>query len=151
MRELILSFHRLFAVLFATDLADEAAGHRAQACAMRSLTLLENMDVKLHPNRKKPMYLAKYNFVGLLRCCEHFRRYRHVGNLYEGGLEGEGIVKILRALTSRGVTPGWPINLLTKYGRTEALNCLMGYLETSSNESTPTSAVVDDQAKIKKY
>ena len=146
--ELLMSFHQLFAVLFATDLTDNVAGNRMEACAMRCLTLLETLDLALHPKRKKPMYLAKYNFLGLLRCRDHFVQYRQFANLYEGGQEGEGIVKVLRALCAKGVTHNWSFNLLTTYSRFNALDVLLNYLEPTADAEV--NALMTDMSKINK-
>ena len=51
---------------------------------MRFLSQIESLNQKLNPRRDKPLWIAKFNFLGLLRVCDYFVQFKHVRNLYEG-------------------------------------------------------------------
>ena len=92
---------------------------------MRFLGHIEMLDLKLHPKHEKPIWIAKFNFLGLLRVCESFSNFKHVRNLYEGGVIGEGVVKELRPLVAKGVHNKWATNLLLSYYRHLSIDLLM--------------------------
>ena len=77
--------HNMFRAIFCIDLCGVEAKNRATASAMRFLSHIERLDLKLNPKRLRPIWIAKYNFLGLHRICESFEFYRHARNLYEGG------------------------------------------------------------------
>ena len=89
-RQLVLWLFRLFSCLFATDLQGEIASNRFDAIVVPFLSLVEKIGKGCHPNQKKPIWLAKYGLLGLLRCRQHFLDYTYLHSLYEGGIEGEG-------------------------------------------------------------
>jgi hypothetical protein len=93
---------------------------------------METLDLKLNPKRKQPIWIAKFNFLGLLRVCGSFCRFKYVRNLYEGGVIGEGIVKILRPLVAKGVHGRWATNLLLAHYRETTLDILIEAAEGGS-------------------
>jgi hypothetical protein len=83
-RDLVWRMFNMFRAIFCTNLAGTEGMHRATASVMRFLSLMEVLDVKQSPKCAKPIWIAKFNFLGLLRVCESFVQFRHVRNLYEG-------------------------------------------------------------------
>jgi hypothetical protein len=124
-RKLVFWMQNMFRAIFCTDLCGLEAKNRATASVMRFLSHVEFLDLKLNPKRDKPIWIAKFNFLGLLRVCESFEHFRHARNLYEGGVIGEGIVKQLRPLTATGTHTKWATNLLLKYYRQLTLDMLI--------------------------
>jgi hypothetical protein len=108
--------------------------HRATASVMRFLSLVEVLDAKLSPKRTKPIWIAKFNFLGLLRVCESFVQFGHVRNLYEGGEIGEAIVKQLRPFVAKGVHGRWATNLLLSHYRNCTLDLLIDALEDNGQK-----------------
>jgi hypothetical protein len=129
MRDLVFRMQNMFRAIFCTDLCEGEAGNRSTASVMRFLCHLEVLDLKLNPKRDKPIWIVKYNFLGLLRICETFPLFRHARNLYEGGVIGEGIVKVLRPLTAAGMHGKWATNLLLKHYRQVTLDMLIAATE----------------------
>ena len=119
---------------------------------MRFLSHIESLDLKMNPGREKPIWIAKYNFLGLLRICESFDLFRHARNLYEGGVIREGIVKQLRPLTASGVHQKWATNLLLKYYRQLTLDMLIAATEENGirRKYCPLGANVES-CKFKRY
>jgi hypothetical protein len=62
--------------------------------------------------------------LGLLRCRQHFIDYTLPHLLFEGGIEGEGMVKELRPLCPNAVRAGWPLCLMDAYNRQNILGSL---------------------------
>ena len=93
--------HRMFKALFATQVDKDVA----RLCVHRFLTSLDYVDSQLRLVTDTPKYISTYNMVSLLRAVDqattrHSMRYYH-----EGGQDGEGIVKPLRALLSPTLPP----------------------------------------------
>jgi hypothetical protein len=110
---------------------------------------MEVLDKKLHPKREKPIWIAKFNFLGLLRVCKSFPRFQHVRNLYEGGVIGEGIVKELRPLVAKGVHGRWATNLLLAHYRTSTLDLLIDAL--TKNRTTQTFCPLGPEVEMSKF
>jgi hypothetical protein len=123
-RELMWRMHSMFASLFSVNLQEQEAENRATGYVMDFLSILDQLDIELHPDLAKPIWIAKYNLLGLIRCCGHFKLYRHLKNLYEGGVDGEGGVKPLRDLAPSGVKPGWSVSFNTNINRHTVLEII---------------------------
>jgi hypothetical protein len=151
-RQLVFWMQNMFRAIFCTDLCESLAKNRATASVMRFLSHIESLDLKMNPGREKPIWIAKYNFLGLLRICESFDLFRHARNLYEGGVIGEGIVKQLRPLTASGVHQKWATNLLLKYYRQLTLDMLIAATEENGirRKYCPLGANVES-CKFKRY
>jgi hypothetical protein len=75
--------------------------------------------------------------------------YTYPHSLYEGGIEGKGMVKELRPLCPNAVRKGWPCNLMNAYDRQNILVSL-----TSGFESYPSCSLPADgqhRANGKRY
>ena len=158
-RDLVWRMFNMFRAIFCTDLAGEEAKNRSTASVMRFLTHIEDLDLRLTPKRLQPIWITKYNFLGLPRACESFEIFHHVRNLYEGGEIGEGMVKQLRPFVAKGMHTQWATNLLLRHYRNWTLNilidaaedgrgkkrgCLLGRdVETSKFKRFNTTAEID--------
>jgi hypothetical protein len=151
-RDLVWRMYNMFRAIFCTDLGGKEAKHRATASVMRFLSLMETLDAQQSPKRLKPIWIAKFNFLGLLRVCESFVPFQHVRNLYEGGEIGEGIVKKLRPFVAKGVHGRWATNLLLCHYRNCTLDGLIDALEDNSQKKKGCLLGVDVEAsKFKRY
>ena len=123
-RSLLFYANALFCTIMLQDSEGEPAKNRAQALVALFLSKYEYIDSMLMPGRLDPVWIVKYNLLGLLRVPEHFTRHRHFRNQYEGGSIGEGVVKHLRRLCPNAVRDGWSRNLLKSYYRNQSLDAL---------------------------
>ena len=80
-RQLVFWMQNMFRAIFCTDLCESSAKNRATASVMRFLSHIESLDLKMNPGREKPIWIAKYNFLGLLRICESFHGKESDGSL----------------------------------------------------------------------
>jgi hypothetical protein len=155
MRDLVWRLFNMFRSLFCLDLSGTKAKNRSTASVMHFLFLMEDLDSRLYPNRKQPIWTTKFNFLGLLRASESFERFNHVRNLYEGGILGEGMVKQLRPLVSKKVHGKWATNLLVAYYRHSTLDTLILAVERCRFDPEkkvvcPTREVMDT-TKFKRF
>jgi hypothetical protein len=148
-RQLLVLLYQVFGTLFATTMAGEAAGNRFDALVVQFLSLIERVGHACHPKLKKDIWISKYGLLGLLRCHKHFTDYTLPHSLYEGGIEGEGMVKMLRPLCPNAVRAGWPLCLMDAYNRQNILSSLTSGFETSNTASSPCSYQHD--SNVKKY
>jgi hypothetical protein len=133
MRHLLVLLFRVFAVLFSRDTKELEAANRFEALVIQFLDCVERIGKACHTDKKQPIWLSKYGMLGVLRCRQHFLAYRYPHSLYEGGIEGEGMVKELRPLCLNAVHAGWPLNLMKAYNRKDIVESL-----SSGFESIPT-------------
>ena len=155
-RDLVWRTFNMFRALFCTDIAGSRAQHRSTASVMHFLSLIEDLDVRIHPKRKHPIWIAKFNFLGLLRVCESFGRFNHVRNMYEGASLGEGVVKDLRPLVAKGVKTQWATNLLLAYYRHCSLSLLIEAIQLTSKDQEKRNLFSDmkdclDESKYKRF
>jgi hypothetical protein len=154
-RDLVSRMFEMFRSIFCMDLYGEEAKNRATASVMRFLCLMENLDKRMNPKREKHIWIAKFNFLSLLRICESFARFNQVRNLYEGGIIGEGMVKQLRPLVGKGVHGKWATNLLLAYYRHSTLDMIIEAAEemsgtTRTKKTCPLGKAVES-CKFKRY
>jgi hypothetical protein len=143
---LVLMF-RVFATLYATDLKGEEAGNRFDALVVEFLACLHNIGTACHPKKTNPIWQTKYGLLGLLRCRQHFIDYTYLHSFYEGGIEGEGMVKELRPLCPNAVRAGWPLNLINAYNRQNILASLTSGFQSLDFEYSPTAGQHDANGK----
>jgi hypothetical protein len=147
MRCLVWLLFRVFDTLFSTELEGIIAGNRFEALVVQLLDCVETIGRACHPDKKKPIWLSKYGLLGLLRCRQHFIDYTHVHSLYEGGIEGEGMVKELRPLCPDAVKSKWPLNLMNAFNRQN----ILATLTTDHNTSKLPTTRVRHNANCKRY
>ncbi len=151
-RRLLSLLFRVFGTLFATDLKGDIAGNRFEALVVQFLDCVQRIGEACHPDKKQPIWLSKYGMLGLLRCRQHFIDYTYLHSLYEGGIEGEGMVKELRPLCPNAVRAGWPLNLMNAFNRQNILSSLTtGFQSTNSPEKSSTFTNIVHEANAKRY
>jgi hypothetical protein len=138
-RYLILLLFRVFSTLFSTELKGEAAGNCFDELVIQFLVCVAKVGSACHPNKKEPIWQSKYGLLGLLRCRQHFIDYTYPHSLYEGGIEGEGMVKELRPLCPNAVRSGWPVNLMNAYNRQNSLSTLTAGFQSLTHIDAPTA------------
>jgi hypothetical protein len=148
-RDLVWRMFNMFRAIFCTDVSAVEAKNRSTAAVMRFLCHMESLDLKLNPKRAKPIWIAKFNFLGLLRVCESFEHFQHVRNLYEGGVIGEGIVKVLRPLVANGEHARRATNLLLRHYRQFTLDLLIEAAE--GDHSNRRMCPLGDNVEFSKF
>jgi hypothetical protein len=146
-RQLLVLLYQVFGTLFATTMHGEAAGNRFDALVVQSLLSIQSLGKACHPKLKKTIWVSKYGLLGLLRCRQHFIDYTLPHSLFEGGIEGEGMVKELRPLCPNAVRAGWPLCLMDAYNRQNILGSLSSGFQSSNDMSTLSTSQHDSNTK----
>ena len=121
MLELVRNCHNLFKHFFAIHNNKQVT----MSAVKHFLNVFHKIDRTLHPN-SKPMYLTKYNFVSLIRAMGQLDGLTSMRFYHEGGLEGEGIVRILRPLLPTNLPVKFATHLLQNYTRQKLLHSMCG-------------------------
>ena len=129
LRQLLLQAHLLFKHMFSKDLPGQRGRNRMKAQASLFLSLWEEVDKLAVPDREKPIAVAKYNTLGLLRAPESFIEFSNLRNLHEGGGMGEGIVKNLRRLCPTVARVRWSKNLIDAFYRQNTMEVFLEDLQ----------------------
>ena len=116
-----------------------AGANRLEGLAMKFLSTLDGLDSKLHPSADKPIWLAKFTMLSLLRSATHFKDYGNLLCLHEGNIEGEGLVKPMRKLCPGTAGPTWQCNLLNNFARQKVLRGLPDAYDQGEDLVWPTS------------
>lgn len=88
--------HSLFKNLFAAPHTC-LHKHAAEAHAKMLLSTITTMDRKVNSkDNLQNIYEVKYNFISLPRAVQLLSTYGSARNIQEGGIDGEGVVKMLR-------------------------------------------------------
>ena len=146
-RYLVLLLFRVFSALFSTELKGEQAGNRFDALVIQFLVCVYKISRAGHPDKKEPIWLSKYGLLGLLRCRQHFIDYNYPHSLYEGGIEGEGMVKELRPLCPNAVRAGWPVNLMNAYNKQNSLASLTEGFQSITHVDAPNGGIHEANGK----
>jgi hypothetical protein len=113
---------------------------------------IEKLDAKMNPKRKAPIWITKFNFLGLLGVCELFSSFEHVRNLYKGGVIEEGVVKELQPLVAKGVHAKWATTLLLSHYRHESIDLMIRAIEeTTELSGNANDCPLGDQVEANKY
>jgi hypothetical protein len=145
LQQMLWHCHSLFKNLFAEphDIKHE---HAADGHVKLLLSHITRLDRILHAREKLPnLYETKYNFISLPRAVRLLRTYGSARNIQEGGTDGEGIVKMLRPLTPRGLKQHFARNLMDAFHRDLQLGELcdeVGSRLTTLQEHTSSQHVV---------
>jgi hypothetical protein len=67
------------------------------------LSMFTRLEGKLDPGQKMPSWISSYNFSSLLNIPEAMRMYGPLRNLWEGGYQGEGILRYVKPEASYGM------------------------------------------------
>ena len=116
-QEMMGHCHSLWKYLFAEPHSKKDE-HAAGAHAKLLLTTLTGLDKLINLGDDVPNICeVKYNFISLPRAVMQLAVFGSARNIQEGGIDGEGVVKLLRPLTPRGLKLHFARNLLDAYHR----------------------------------
>lgn len=102
----------------------------------------------MHCNENLPnIYEVKYNFISLPRAVHLLSTFGSARNIQEGGIDGEGVAKMLRPLTPRGLKLHFARNLLDAFHRDQQLEELCN--EISGQESINGPGFTNKQASMR--
>lgn len=65
-RELVSRMYNMLRAIFCVDISETAARNRSTASVIWFLGHIKKLDAKMNPKRKAPIWITKFNFLGLL-------------------------------------------------------------------------------------
>jgi hypothetical protein len=157
LQQMMWHCHGLFKYLFA---APHTLGHQnaAESHAKLLLSTITRLDRIIYSGTKMPnIYEVKYNFISLPRAVRLLSRFGSARNIQEGGVDGEGVVKMLRPLTPRGLKQHFARNLMDAFHRDIQLEQLCeevenavsnGHLTTDTAGATLCQLVDNDETNL---
>jgi hypothetical protein len=140
--------HSLFKFLFAEP-HTLYHQHAAESHTKLLLSTITKLDRIIHSGTKMPnIYEVKYNFISLPRAVRLLSRFGSARNIQEGGIDGEGIVKMLRPLTPRGLKQHFARNLMDAFHRDLQLEQLCEEVHnavSTGNQTVDTAGAILSQ------
>jgi hypothetical protein len=109
------------------------------------LTLFERLDSGLRGSGKDPAWVSSYNFVCVLNLPMLMEKYGPLRNLWEGGLQGEGLLRFVKPGIGMGVRVNWSTNVMQMILRDKALSAV------TSTVVGKTESVDSDQMLYQRY
>lgn len=152
LQNMVWHCHTLFKNLFAAP-HQPAHLHAADGHAKLLLSTITRLDRLMHPHESLPnLYEVKYNFISLPRAVSLLSVHGSARNIQEGGTDGEGVVKMLRPLTPRGLKDHFARNLMDAYHRDQQLQELCdevgSHLSSDNGCAHQQRKVLDDLAAV---
>jgi hypothetical protein len=139
--QLSFSMHHVFRLLMA-DVHTKSSLNLTHSWIKDFLSRYERVFRLVHP-KVTPGWISKYNFLGLLRAHSNLSTFGSLRVVQEGGDEGEGLVKDLRDLTSKGPKENSASQLIRKFFNKEVLDGLCEELPGAS--VFPTIGLLDGE------
>jgi hypothetical protein len=139
LQKLVSHCHSLFKFLFT---APHTLRHQnaADIHAKLLLSAITRLDRIIHSGTTMPnIYEVKYNFISLPRAVRLLSRFGSARNIQEGGVDGEGVVKMLRPLTPRGLKQHFARNLLDSFHRDLTLEQLCEEVQNAVSNADATN------------
>jgi hypothetical protein len=111
------------------------------------LTHFAKLDRNINPKRDKPTWVTSFNFSSLLNLPGIMERYGPLRNLWEGGNQGEGILKYVKQEITMGLRPGWQYKLMRSMMKRKTLRSLMdtGWLENDTDDNSDYNEAVKEK------
>lgn len=91
------------------------------------------MTKNLHDRNPIPQWISKSNFLSLPRVIEAMKEFGPPRLLFEGGINGEGILKYLKPFLSMGYRDNWNLNCMLRLLRSIAMAVMEGNDEIRSH------------------
>jgi hypothetical protein len=122
LQKMLWHCHSLFKFMFAEPYCKNHQ-HAADGHSKLLLSTITKLDQLMTVKDNQPnLFEAKYNFISIPRAVRLMTTYGSARNIQEGGIDGEGVVKVLRPLTPRGLKQHFARNLINAYHRDQQLS-----------------------------
>jgi hypothetical protein len=85
------------------------------------LTHFADMEDTMPRKKRLPQWLSAYNFLSLLNLPEVVRQYGPIRNIWEGGAQGEGVLRFVKPNMNNGMRRSWELSCMKILMRKKAL------------------------------
>ena len=115
--------------LISLVMIDEIPNHEYYTVLERKirifLTHFADMEDKLPRKKQLPQWLSAYNFLSLLNLPDVVRQYGPIRNIWEGGPQGEGVLRFVKPNMLNGMRRAWEISTMKTLMRKKAMQYVM--------------------------
>lgn len=142
--------HHAFVAVVSRIMTDTVSIADVESVSLRIkifLTLYDRLEQKLYPGRPSPGWVSSYNFSSLLNTPDSMTQYGPLRNLWEGGYQGEGILRYVKQEANHGMRKNWQCRLVERVLETKSIE----YMEASLGGLTAKVESGDDDAGYKTY
>ena len=143
---LLSSLEELLECVFAPTVSERSINRTEYAIRM-FLSDYDSLDTKIRNPTKKPSIVTKYNFACLLNLPEQMRTYGPQRDLWEGKVQGEGFLPLVKRWHTQGIRMNWAPNLMKNCQRDRAFLNLM----RSSRKRGPRGEPFDLRDRMGNY
>jgi hypothetical protein len=150
-QQLVWYTFKMFKLAFASHGADGTDSTQELDNTIKLfLTLYTELDTAVYgrSETEKPAYLEKYNLSSLLRLPQQIKHFTRLRYSHEGGKEGEGVVKPLRALLPNQLSDNFSSNLINAKFRQGMLDVFRGqFVPGLCDEDEQTEEIGDNMRR----
>lgn len=108
----ISSIDELIALVMIDEIPDESYYSDLERKIRIFLTLFADMEDNLPSKKELPQWLSSYNFMSLLNLPDVIRRYGPIRNIWEGGPQGEGVLRFVKPNMLNGMRRNWELSTM---------------------------------------
>jgi hypothetical protein len=90
------------------SLQSEDIGIKMQKAVRVFLTTYSEFSDSISDNLKEPSYFSKYSFMSLLNLPNQLKNYGSMRYIWEGGINGEGFLRLAKPQIKHGLNRNWP-------------------------------------------
>ena len=117
--DLIVSFYSVMSNLM-TDTVDQCVVDIVDMVIKIFLSVLDQIDTSLREVGDDPIWITLSNCINLLNLPDILKKFGPLRYLWEGSMQGEGVIKHLRPFV-RGMKNNWHVNALMSFCRHRSL------------------------------
>ena len=104
------------------------------------LSMFAEIDKKLRQTGTRPRWITSYNYLCLLNIPNNMRDFGPMRGVWEGGLQGEGILRFIKSDITMGLRKNWQVSILERFLKRKSMAQILHRL----SESDIPSLVDDD-------
>lgn len=124
--------HHAFAAVVSrimTNTVSESDVESVQLHIKIFLSLFQWLEKKMYPSKKTPGWVSSYNFSSLLNIPESMALFGPLRNLWEGGYQGEGVLRYVKSEASYGMRKNWQCRLVERVLDTKSIEQMEASLD----------------------
>jgi hypothetical protein len=117
----VSSLDELISLFMVEEVPNEQYYNRLERKIRIFLTHFADMEDKLPRKREMPQWLSSFNFLSLLNLPGIVREYGPIRNIWEGGPQGEGVLRFVKPNMLNGLRRAWEIASMKTLMRKKAM------------------------------
>jgi hypothetical protein len=119
------SIDELIALVMIDEIPDESCYSDLERKIRIFLTHFADMKDNLPSKKELPQWLSSYNFVSLLNLPDVIRRCGPIRNIWEGGPQGEGVLRFVKPDMLNGMRRNWELSTVKTLMWKKTMQCVL--------------------------